>query len=158
MSGPNRLARGTTDGSRTISEAVMKRTTKRLLVVLAAVVIVGSACSSVSDAPGIALASPADAAALLATDSEVVVLDIRTPAEVSEGVIEGAINIDFYEAEFAQRLDSLDKGAHYVVYCRSGNRSGQAMETFRDLGFEHVTEIGGGIVNWQSGGLPISSP
>ena len=44
-----------------------------------------------------------------------------------------------------------------VVYCRSGNRSSQAMSTFEEFGFTNVTEIDGGIVEWLSSGLPMVS-
>jgi rhodanese-related sulfurtransferase len=102
--------------------------------------------------------TPTDAAEVIASDSDVIVLDIRTPEEYAAGIIEGAVNIDFYEADFASQLDSLDKDAHYVVYCRSDNRSGQAMGIFADLGFSEVTEVDGGIVEWYAAGLPVVAP
>jgi rhodanese-related sulfurtransferase len=102
--------------------------------------------------------TPTDAAEVIASDSDVIVLDIRTPEEYAAGVIEGAVNIDFYEADFASQLDGLDKDAHYVVYCRSDSRSGQAMGIFADLGFAEVTEVDGGIVEWYEAGLPVVAP
>lgn len=101
---------------------------------------------------------PAGDAAALVGRPDVVVLDIRTPAEYGEGIIEGAVNIDFYEPDFADRLDALDKSLHYVVYCRSGNRSAQAMPLFDDLGFSSVTEIDGGILSWVGAGLAVTTP
>ena len=53
-------------------------------------------------------------------------LDVRTPEEFAAGHLAGAENIDFYAADFADQIDALDQGEQYVVYCRSGNRSGQA--------------------------------
>ena len=102
--------------------------------------------------------TPNDAADVIASDSNVIVVDIRTPEEYAAGIIEGAVNIDFYETDFASQLDALDKDTHYVVYCRSGNRSGQAMGTFADLGFTEVTEVDGGIVDWYAAGLPVVAP
>ena len=90
-------------------------------------------------------------------DFETILLDIRTPEEFTEARIEGAVNIDFYEADFADRIAGLDRDSTYVVYCRSGNRSGQAMELFRDLGFTDVHEVGGGILAWLEAGLPTIS-
>ena len=97
-------------------------------------------------------------AEVIANDSDVVVLDIRTPDEYAAGIIEGAINIDFFDADFAAQLDALDKDVHYVVYCRSDNRSGQAMGTFAALGFAEVTEVDGRIVDWHAAGLPVVVP
>jgi rhodanese-related sulfurtransferase len=134
----------------------MKSKTKALIagLMLGAVVLAG--CSS--GPAGLETVGPQAAATIIADDSSEIILDIRTPEEFDQGIIEGAINIDFYEPTFASDLDALDKDAHYVVYCRSGNRSGQAMSTFADLGFADVTEIDGGIANWYETGLPVVLP
>jgi len=134
----------------------MKNTTKTLIAsaMLGAVVLAGCSSSSAS----IETVSPEVAATVIAEESAEVILDIRTPQEFSEGIIDGAVNIDFYESTFAADLDVLDKDAHYVVYCRSGNRSGQAMSTLKDLGFTNITEIDGGIVNWYSTGHDVVLP
>lgn len=99
-----------------------------------------------------------EAAAVLAADATAVVLDIRTPDEFATGSIEGAVNIDFYAADFAARLDALDKDATYVVYCRSGNRTGQALGTFSGLGFTSVHAVEGGILAWFEAGQPVVLP
>jgi len=123
---------------------------------LGAVVIAG--CSSSSTSAAVDTVAPATAAEIITTESNEVVLDIRTPEEYDQGIIEGAVNIDFYDDDFAVQLDALDKDAHYVVYCNSGNRSGQANSIFEDLGFTDVTEIDGGITAWYSEGLPVVLP
>jgi len=125
------------------------------VLTLAALGVAG--CSSTGAT--IETVSPSAAAETISDEAtEVIVLDIRTPEEFSEGIIEGAMNIDFYASDFAAQLDSLDKDASYVVYCRSGTRSGQAMPTFRELGFADVSEIDGGIAAWYNEGLPILLP
>jgi phage shock protein E len=123
---------------------------------LGAVVIAG--CSSSTTGAAVETVAPAAAAEIITTESDEIVLDIRTLEEFDQGIIEGAINVDFYANDFAVQLDALDKDAHYVVYCNSGNRSGQANSTFEDLGFTNVTEIDGGITNWHAEGLPIVLP
>ena len=130
-----------------------------LAAVLATGALLVAGCSGSATAEGdLETVAPIDAAEVIASDGGVIVLDIRTPEEYSAGVIEGAINIDFYDADFSDQLDALDKDAHYVVYCRSGNRTGQAMGTFANLGFAEVTEVDGGIVNWYGSGLPVVAP
>jgi rhodanese-related sulfurtransferase len=86
-----------------------------------------------------------------------VVLDIRTPEEFNEARLADAIMVDFYADDFADQLDALDKDVPYVMYCRSGNRSSEAVTTMKDLGFVEVYEIDGGIVNWSERGYPIES-
>ena len=131
----------------------MTRRIRYLLVALAIGAAVLAGCSS--SGATLETVDPATAATVIAEEPGVVVLDIRTPEEYAQGAIDGAVNIDFYASDFASQLDQLDKSTPYVVYCRSGNRSGQAMDTFADLGFTDVTEIEGGLVNWYDAGFPV---
>jgi rhodanese-related sulfurtransferase len=131
----------------------MTRRIRYLLVALAIGAAVVAGCSS--SGATLETVDPATAATVIADEPGVVVLDIRTPEEYAQGAIDGAVNIDFYASDFASQLDQLDKSTPYVVYCRSGNRSGQAMDTFADLGFTDVTEIEGGLVNWYDAGFPV---
>jgi phage shock protein E len=126
---------------------------RSLLIASAIGAAVLAGCSSSSAT--LETVEPAAAATVIAEEPTAVVLDIRTPEEFAQGAIEGAVNIDFYASDFAAQLDQLDKDTPYVVYCRSGNRSGQAMDTFEDLGFTDVTEIEGGIVSWYEAGYPV---
>jgi rhodanese-related sulfurtransferase len=135
----------------------MKNRMKLLLATAALGAVVVAGCSS-STSASVETVAPVTAAEIITTESDEIVLDIRTPEEYDQGIIEGAINIDFYDNDFAVQLDALDKDAHYVVYCNSGNRSGQANSTFDDLGFTNVTEIDGGITNWYAEGLPVVLP
>ena len=86
------------------------------------------------------------------------ILDVRTPEEVADGYIEGAVNIDFYEDDFRDQLDRLDRDKTYVIYCRSGGRSGSARDTMRELGFAEVHNILGGMNDWRAAGLPVAVP
>ena len=81
------------------------------------------------------------------------ILDVRTPSEYADGHIEGAINIDFYSSEFEETLKALDKDDTYLIYCRSGGRSGQARDLMEELGFAEVYNLSGGINAWQDAGL-----
>jgi rhodanese-related sulfurtransferase len=100
------------------------------------------------------LVSPDEARALAATPG-VTVLDVRTPAEFAEGHIDGATVVDFYEPGFAEAIAALDRDGTYLVYCRSGNRSGQAVALMAQLGFERVYDLDGGVVAWSGAGLPL---
>lgn len=129
-----------------------------VLVALAAVALAGCGSSSTEEAASgetaaVVLASPEEAQALIDT-GEVKLLDVRTPEEFAEGHLAGAENIDFYAADFADQIGALDQGEKYVVYCRSGNRSGQATALMADKGFGSVTDVDGGIVAWEAAGLP----
>ncbi len=89
------------------------------------------------------------------TETGVVTLDVRTPGEFAEGHIEGAQLIDFQGGNFENEISSLDKNATYAVYCRSGNRSGQAVKVMHDAGFHNVYNLNGGVIDWANAGLPL---
>lgn len=131
-------------------------TTLKALGLLIALSMLMTACSSGSDTATIELVSPERAADVIGEDpAGLVVLDIRTPEEFAEVRIADAINVDFYAPDFADQLDVLDKSDPYVMYCRTGNRSSEAIETMKELGFDEVYEIDGGIVNWYDSGYPV---
>ncbi len=85
-----------------------------------------------------------------------VIIDVRTPEEVAEGYIEDAVNIDFYAETFRDELDSLDKNKTYLIYCRSGGRSGNALNIMAELNFEEVYNVLGGILAWNAEELPTT--
>lgn len=128
------------------------------LGLLATLALVVAACGSAVPATDQQITLVPPAAAFQVVDeqpTDLVVLDIRTPDEFAGPRLPGAVNIDFYASDFAAQLDDLDKTVPYVVYCRSGNRSSQTIPIMRDLGFELVYEIDGGIVNWAERGFPL---
>jgi rhodanese-related sulfurtransferase len=133
-------------------------TIRSLLALILALSVLVTACSSSTDTQSIQLVSPADAAQVIADDpAGLVILDIRTLDEFDEARLADAIMVDFYAADFADQLDALDKNVPYVMYCRTGNRSSDAVKTMKDLGFVEVYEIDGGIVNWFEQGYPIEN-
>ena len=82
-------------------------------------------------------------------DENAVILDVRTEAEVSEGIIANAINIDIHKGQdFVDQIEALDKNKNYYVYCRSGMRSEKACEIMNQLGFENAYNLIGGILDW----------
>ncbi|MDQ3020796.1 MAG: rhodanese-like domain-containing protein [Bacteroidota bacterium] len=84
-----------------------------------------------------------------------VLLDVRTPEEYDAGHLKGASNINFYNENFEADLDELDKRKKYLVYCKSGGRSRQAMFLMRDLGFDEVYNLAGGIISWHEHGFEV---
>ena len=88
-------------------------------------------------------------------DPSVTLLDVRTPAEFASGHIAGAINIDFESGEFKQDIQTLDKTKTYAVYCRSGNRSGQATSIMAKDGFGSIFNLNGGVLDWTALGQPL---
>ena len=73
---------------------------------------------------------------------DAVILDVRTPEEYAAGHLEGAVLLDFNGGQFAAELPNLDPDAEYVVYCRSGNRAGQAVALMEKAGIGAATTAG----------------
>ena len=89
------------------------------------------------------------------SNPDFIILDIRTPGEFSAGHIAGARMIDFYAKSFAKEFRSLDRNKTYLVYCRSGNRSGQLMQAVEKMDFKKVYHMKSGLVDWVGQGLKL---
>ena len=88
-------------------------------------------------------------------ENSLVLIDVRTEDEFKLGHLKDAAHIDFYKDDFEASLDGLDKRERYLVYCRSGSRSRQTMYLMRDLGFDEVYNLEGGIIAWNDEGHEI---
>lgn len=65
-----------------------------------------------------------------------ILVDVRTPEEFASGTVKGAINIPLDEVE--ERINEFKGKSGVVVFCRSGNRSGQAKEILENNGIKNV--------------------
>jgi phage shock protein E len=104
----------------------------RLLVtvaVAASIALGASACATSADT--------------IEVTADTVVIDVRTPAEFAEGHLDGALNIDVQSADFDAQVSELATDGDYVVYCRTGNRAGAAIDRMEGLGFENLVNAGG---------------
>ncbi len=123
---------------------------KKFIALMASVLLLAG-CSSSSGAVDLGVSEFATKVA----EAGVITLDVRTPGEYVGGFIQGAQNIDFQSGNFENEIASLDKNATYAVYCRSGNRSGQAVKVMHDAGFHNVYNLNGGVIDWANAGLPL---
>ena len=94
----------------------------------------------------------------LMEDKELQLVDVRTAEEVSQGMIEGAQNIDFRNPEFESNIGKLDKKKPIAVYCGAGIRSGKSAAMLQELGFEEVYDLTGGFNQWEAENYPIAKP
>jgi len=99
--------------------------------------------ASTTERPGVVRIGAPDAVSLMADRDDLTVIDVRTPAEFAEGHLADAELLDIYEAAFRDEIDGLDRDGSYVLYCRTGSRSGQAAAFMQDLGFTEVYDAGG---------------
>jgi rhodanese-related sulfurtransferase len=83
------------------------------------------------------------------------ILDVRTAAEVAEGHLPNAVNIDIYGSDFMAKVQQLPKDREILVYCTVGARSQQAADILSKQGFAKVYNLDGGIVAWQRNGFEV---
>ena len=91
--------------------------------------------------------TPAEAKALMDSESDYIILDVRTEEEFNEAHIEGAVLIPDYEISAKAESILTDKEQLILVYCRSGRRSKNAAKELATLGYTNVKEFGG-IIDW----------
>jgi rhodanese-related sulfurtransferase len=94
-------------------------------------------------------------ARLAKNDPDLVVLDVRTPAEFSAGHVPGARNVphDLLSSKTAGLDELRDK--QVVLYCRSGRRTALAEDTLRKAGFTKLLHLQGDYLAWEAEHRPI---
>ena len=123
---------------------------KKIITALVAVLLLAG-CSNSSSAINL----DANGFANKVAENGVVTIDVRTPGEFMVGHIQGAINIDVEGGQFDAGIAQLDKTKTYAVYCRSGRRSGNAVEKMSSAGFTSLFNLNVGIIDWQNQGLSV---
>ena len=123
---------------------------------LAAPVIAAEPAESAAPAENAPTISQAELLARLdQKDPDVVVLDVRTPAEFAAGHVPGARNVS-HDA-LATRLDEIAalRDKQVVLYCRSGRRTLLAEETLRKAGFSRLLHLEGDYLAWEAASRPV---
>lgn len=90
---------------------------------------------------------------LIASDQDIIVLDVRTPYEFQDGHLEGAVNIDYTSPDFEQEIAKLDTTATYLLYCKSGNRSSRATAVMKRHNFNNIFNATVGFNALKSAGI-----
>jgi phage shock protein E len=127
----------------------------RILLAFAFAICLLSANAADSSAPPPVKHVDARSAQKLLSQTNLVILDIRTPEEFKSFHIAGATNIDFHGSNFEQRINALDKSKTYLVHCASGGRSTQSLKYFQKHDFPSIYHLDGGINGWKNAGLPV---
>ena len=91
-------------------------------------------------------------------DPSAVIIDVRTPAEHASGHLDGALLLDVPAGELQAALPDLDPEAAYLIYCRSGNRAGAAIDVMKQAGFTDLRNLGSLEDAANATGLPIVQP
>lgn len=84
------------------------------------------------------------------SEDDVIVIDVRTPEETAEGTVDRALELNFYDKDFSERLLALDKSKSYYVYCKAGGRSAKTARLMVKNGFSKVFNLEGGYTEWSA--------
>lgn len=86
-----------------------------------------------------------------------VLLDVRTPSEYKSGHLKEATLLNWQADDFKEKFKALNipKTTPVFVYCYMGGRSAEAAEWIRQQGYAQVTDLKGGIYQWQKEKLPV---
>jgi rhodanese-related sulfurtransferase len=93
--------------------------------------------------------NPNDFKEAFESSDNAVIIDVRTAPEIAVGKISGALEIDFYGADFTQKILELDRSKAYFMVCRSGGRSAQACSFMSQNGFKEIYNLAGGMISWE---------
>ena len=88
-----------------------------------------------------------EAKKIMDTESDYIILDVRTEEEFAQGHIPGAMLIPDYAIREKAETALPDKDALILVYCRSGRRSKNVAQILAELGYSNIREFGG-IMSW----------
>lgn len=89
-------------------------------------------------------------------DPNVVLVDLRTPAELKEtGIIKGAVNIDYQTNNWQDQFSKFKKDQTILVYCAVGGRSGEAYTQLQQMGYSRLFDLQGGLYAWMKEGMPL---
>ena len=83
------------------------------------------------------------------------VIDVRTPGEIAQGKIEGAVELDYYRGDFMDQVSQISKDQEVYLYCAVGARSEEAARMLIQQGYTRVYHLQGGIQAWYHEGLPV---
>jgi rhodanese-related sulfurtransferase len=91
---------------------------------------------------------------LMAADTELQLIDVRSPEEFAEGHLKDAVNININDANFNDEIQKLLRDEPIFLYCRSGGRSARAGKVVVALGYR-AYDLDKGIQGWEKQGFPI---
>lgn len=99
--------------------------------------------------------SAREAKALMASNRNILLLDVRTPQEFSQGRLPGAVLLPIGDLE--RRIGEVPRNKSIVVYCTVGSRSKSAAKLLVQKGYTDVYNISFGLLDWYRNGYPVQN-
>jgi rhodanese-related sulfurtransferase len=87
-------------------------------------------------------------------DTDIIILDVRTPEEINAGYIPNSTFIDYYDKNFENKINLIDRSKKIYTLCKSGGRSVKAAGILSKNGFRNVYNLEGGFMRWKANKMP----
>ena len=129
------------------------KTQIKITLALFSLVLIAS-CSNKTEEASNKIVAVTDFDKVQSENEDLVILDVRTPEEFSEGHIKDAILINFMGDDFQNKIENLDKSKTYLLYCKAGGRQEKASIQMESMGFENILLLDGGMTSWLAEGKP----
>lgn len=78
-----------------------------------------------------------------------ILIDVRTTEEYREGTIPGAMSLNIHSDDFKRATEYLPKEQEIIVFCQSGDRSNEAFEILKSVGYKNISQLVGGYDVWR---------
>lgn len=91
----------------------------------------------------------------LKTDSNYIIVDVRTPKEYRHGHMKNAVNVSYFGTSFTDSIKTLNRQKTIYMYCQTQHRSPLASKKMRKLGFKKIVDLKGGFMKWENNEMPI---
>ena len=130
-------------------------TSQRLKLIIALHLLLVCTVVGCSEPSGLLKLAPQEFETRLSVLNNEQLVDVRTPQEYSSGHLIDAININFQDEDFKDQISKLDKSLPTFVYCAAGVEGGRSNTTskmLKELGFDEIYELEGGITSWNNAG------
>ncbi len=91
----------------------------------------------------------------LKSDSNYIIVDVRTPKEYRNGHMKNAVNVSYFGTVFTDSIKKLDRNKTIYMYCQTQHRSPLASKKMKKLGFKKIVDLKGGFTKWENNQMPI---
>lgn len=128
----------------------------RLRLILATLLLLPALHSNAQSKGGHKL-TPTEFSHAIQTTPDALIIDVRTPEEYEQGTrLKGSYCVDWQASDFEIRMANFDKKRPVYVYCGTGKRSHDAAAKMREMGFNRVYELKGGLQAWEAEGKEVT--
>ena len=133
---------------------ILAISTLGIIIALSTILIYSTLNQSIDTDVGYGDVTVKQAKSLIESNLPLIILDVRRQDEYDSGHIAGAILIPV--DELGNRLAELSTSEELLIYCRTGNRSSNAVNILKSNGFTKIYHMKDGITAWTQAGYPIT--